>query len=78
MFRKRTKRVPVDLVNAWEASVRRAESDKWRARPNTIDEYLALSPSERCGAFLQASLITDLCESVAALRAGQETDEPAP
>ena len=72
MFRKRTKRVPVDLINAWEAAARRAEKDRKRARPNTIDEYLALSPSERSGAYLQASLVTELCESVVALRALQE------
>ena len=72
MFRKRTKRVPVDLINAWEAAAIKVETDRRRARPNTIDEYLALTPSERSGAFLQASLITELCESVVALRALQE------
>jgi hypothetical protein len=35
-----------------------------RARPRTIDEYLALSPSERNGAILMSELITEICESL--------------
>jgi len=74
MFRKRTKRV--DLANALEAAFlsaqARMEEDEKRPRPNTIDEYLALSPTQRNGAYLQASLVTELCESVVALRAIQD------
>lgn len=73
MFNKKTKRVPVDLVKAWEAAAIRAEIDRGRARPNTIDEYLALTPNERSGAFLQASLVTELCESIVALRSLQKS-----
>lgn len=68
-WHRKTKRVPLDLVNAWEAAAIREQENRRRPRPNTIEEYLALPVSERSGAFLQAALITELCESVVALRA---------
>lgn len=72
MWNRKPKRVPVDLINAWEAAAIREKENRRRARPNTIEEYLALSVAERTGAFLQASLITELCEAVVTLRALQE------
>ena len=71
-WHRKTKRVPLDLINAWEALAIREEENRRRPRPDTIDEYLALPVNERSGAILQAALITDLCESVVALRALQE------
>jgi hypothetical protein len=68
MWNRKTKRVSVDLINAWETAAIIEEEKRLRPRPNSIDEFLALSVSERNGAILQSALITDLCESIVALR----------
>lgn len=69
---RKSRRVPVDLINAWETAAIKAAENEQRARPKTIDEYLSLTPNEQNGAILTSALMTELCESVAALRALQE------